>query len=323
MTRRIEAKEGAQPQRLGFNNLTNATQGITGLVFDIEGLPASSLDAGDFQFQVSPHGTFDEETNQPSGWQTAPQPSSITVLSGSPSRVVIEWPQSAIANQWLRTTILANQDTGLAQPEVYYVGHLLGETTGLGGSEYSVTFADLGVIRSAVGQPAGVGSNPDINKDASVSFADISSARLNIGAQLTNITIPSSGGSRSQLHGSHSGPSIFSNEADRKDKSAQKLARMQTGALNGSESHTALRNEELLDILSNSSTRSSIVALLDDRGANRYAMISKTPKATSTRTEEASHDDNEVVSLLSGRVNELCSESLADADSFFEELSLV
>lgn len=81
----------------------------------------------------------------------------------------------------------------LAQPEIYYIGHLLGETTGFEGNVYSVTFTDLGAIRAATGQTANEGSIADINKDGTISFTDIGLAHGSIGIQLTNITIPASG----------------------------------------------------------------------------------------------------------------------------------
>ena len=44
--------------------------------------------------------------------------------------MIIQWPDNAIANRWLRVTVKANDQTGLSVPEVYYLGHLLGEMTG-------------------------------------------------------------------------------------------------------------------------------------------------------------------------------------------------
>jgi hypothetical protein len=203
-TKRL-AKEGVEPVTLSYDNLINSSPGINGLVFDIRNLPGGSsgnLTAADFEFQMSPTGAFIEADHPPANWTVVPFPSSISVLPGSPDRVVIQWPNNAIANRWLRITVKATANTGLTEPEVYYIGHLLGETTGPSGGVYTVSFADITPIRSVVGQTVDASSIHDIDKNGTVSFADISAMRPNVGAQLTNITIPaanaSSGGSGSE-----------------------------------------------------------------------------------------------------------------------------
>jgi hypothetical protein len=146
-------------------------------------------------FQWSPTGAFAIQDNLPVNWLPAPAPSEISTLLGETrDRVVINWQDNAIANRWLRITILANENTGLLQDDVYYIGHLLGETTGSSGGAFTVAFADITSIRSEVGQNANSGSIHDIDKNGTVSFADISAMRANIGAQLTHFVIPASGG---------------------------------------------------------------------------------------------------------------------------------
>ena len=109
---------------------------------------------------MSPQGAFVEADHPPADWQSAPSPSAISVEPGSPSRVIIEWPDNAIANRWLRVTIKATANTGLAEPEVYYLGHLLGEMTGHQSGIYSVSNADVSAIRSQVGQNANISTAP-------------------------------------------------------------------------------------------------------------------------------------------------------------------
>lgn len=186
------AKESASPTLLNYNNLINSSNGIRGLAFDVLNL-AGTVTAADFVFQMSPTGLFNEGANPVAGWVAAPAPSSVTVTPGAPARINLTWPNNAIANRWLRVTVLANANTGLASNEVYYVGHLLGETTGPSGSSFTVAFADLTPIRNVVGSTVNSSSIADIDKNGVVAFADISAARTNIGAQLTIITIPASG----------------------------------------------------------------------------------------------------------------------------------
>lgn len=185
------AKEGEGPRLLGLENLINTSRGINGVVFNIVDLGnAQNLSAADFEFQMSPQGVFSEVANPAAGWASAPAPSSITVTPGSPEQVLIQWGNNQIENRWLRITVLANSNTGLASPEVYYIGHLLGETTGLSGITFSVAFLDITEIRTQVGQTVDATSIADIDKSGLVSFSDITAMRANIGSQLTAITIP-------------------------------------------------------------------------------------------------------------------------------------
>lgn len=203
------AKEGPTPQTLTYDNLVNTSRGINGLAFDIANLPPSSLTVADFEFQMSPQGAFELGVHPPESWQLAPTPASLSVNSAATSRVVIDWPDLAIINRWLRVTIKANANTGLEQAEVYYLGHLRGETTGLSGEIYTVAFADITAIRSSVGQTVSVGSIFDIDKNGAVAFSDISAMRGNIGVQLSNITIPAAGeaGQSSNIPASTTGDS--------------------------------------------------------------------------------------------------------------------
>lgn len=190
-TGKVVAKEGAGPTALDFPNVINTSRGINGLVFDIENLGnGGALSASDFEVQLSPVGAFDAGANPPAGWPAGPAPSSVTVTAGSPSRVLVEWPNNSIMNRWLRLTIKANANTGLTSPETYYLGHLLGETTGLTGTSYSVTFADITPIRSEVGLTVNASSITDIDKTGSITFGDISAMRPSVGSVLTNVTIP-------------------------------------------------------------------------------------------------------------------------------------
>lgn len=187
---KVVALQTQTPQPLSFDNVINSSRGITGLVFDVQDLPASTLTAGDFAFQMSPPGAFDQSSHPTSNWQAAPNPSSISVLAGTPKRVVLRWPDNSIVNRWLRVTLRSNANTGLPEDQVYYLGHLLGETTGLTGNSYTVAFADISPIRSGIGTSVTASSGIDIDKNGTVAFADITAMRGNIGAQLTNVTVP-------------------------------------------------------------------------------------------------------------------------------------
>lgn len=192
-TSKVLAKENTSSQLLTFSNLINTAQGINGIAFEIQNMPnAGSLSITDFEFQVSPEGAFDEAANPPSEWQYAPTPSSFSVIPGAPDRVLIKWTEGSIMNRWLRVSVLASSETGLAETETFYIGHLLGETTGPEDGAFTVSFADIMSIRSNVGRTVDASSIVDIDKDGTVSFSDISAMRSNVGAQLRQITVASS-----------------------------------------------------------------------------------------------------------------------------------
>ncbi len=184
--------ETTTAETLSYDNLINTSDGINGLGFLIEGLgnPAG-LTIDDFEFQVSPDGAFVPGKHPPASWGSGPSPSSIAVTGGSTSEVLLIWPDGQIVNRWLRVTVKATVNTGLSIPKIYYVGHLLGEVSGLSNDIYTVTFSDILLIRNEVGS-AGFSSNNiyDINKNGSVSFADITDMRTAVGSQLSNISVP-------------------------------------------------------------------------------------------------------------------------------------
>lgn len=185
------AKSGPSSMVLGLEHLINSSRGINGLVFDLENLPGQLTD-DDFMFQTSPQGVFSQTSNPPDIWAAAPQPISVTTLGGSPSRVLIQWWDGAILDRWLRVTILANSNTGLEAPEVFYIGHLRGETTGPENGVFTVSFSDISLIRQSVGQVVDAGNTSDLDKSGTVSFADIQAMRSNVGSQLTRVIVPAS-----------------------------------------------------------------------------------------------------------------------------------
>ncbi len=193
---KVVAQSNANPQVLTYANLINTTRGINGLVLDVAGLSATSLTAADFVFRVSPTGVFDEAANPPSSWATAPNnapaPSAITVIPGSPARVLLEWPDNAIANRWLQVQVLPTVNTGLSSTQVFYLGHLQGELDGsVVAGAYRVLNSDL-VLVLPIGV-ATVDSIRDVDKSGFVLNADGVAIRNSLGGALRNITIPVAG----------------------------------------------------------------------------------------------------------------------------------
>lgn len=180
------AKRLESPVELSFDNLINTSFGINGIILDIDGL--EDLEDLDFEFLWS--GQLLTANSEIENWESAPQPSSISLHSGEgeggSDRVLITWPAGSIQDRYLGVQV----NFGSASLAELFIGHLRGETTGLADGLYTVAFSDITPIRSAVGQNVDAGSIVDIDKNGTVSFADISAMRSSIGSQLPNITIP-------------------------------------------------------------------------------------------------------------------------------------
>lgn len=195
------AVEDASAKTLSYENLINTTRGINGLVFDLANINLAGLNASDFIFQWSPQGAFNEGTNPPSNWGAAPNPSEILVsTNGTGSRVTLTWPNNAIENRWLRTSVLANANTGLATTQVFYLGHLRGEITGAQSGQYIVNNSDASAIASRVsGNQVSVSNIYDLDKNSRVLNSDIGAMSAGIGTlRLRNITIPAASAGKFQ-----------------------------------------------------------------------------------------------------------------------------
>ena len=98
---------------------------------------------------------------------------------------LLQWPDGAIENRYLmiRLTSLEQSIADLV------IGHLRGEQTQPTNGMFAVTFGDLAEIRASVGETVGASNPLDVDKNGVVTFADISTARTNVGAQLTQITV--------------------------------------------------------------------------------------------------------------------------------------
>lgn len=179
------------PTQLTLSNLINTTRGINGVQFVIQDLAApGSLSATDFDVQVSPLGAFNEGLNPPSGWAPGPAPSGVVVTGTNPYTVNVQWPDNSIKNQWLRLTVKATANTGLASPEVYYLGHLQGEATGGDGSVFTVLVGDILAIRGQLTNVVTSESIHDLDKTGVVLVADILGCRSNLTGSLRQITVP-------------------------------------------------------------------------------------------------------------------------------------
>ena len=149
-------------QTATFANYTSDTLGINGIMVDIGSLPTFGLTAADFTFLV---GNSSDTTT----WTAAPAPQSITIRTGAgadgSSRVEIIWANDAIKDEWVQVTVLADTDTGLAAPDVFYFGNAIGES-GNSTTDAAVTTADALAARGRISpNTVSVTSPYDYNRD--------------------------------------------------------------------------------------------------------------------------------------------------------------
>jgi hypothetical protein len=238
-----------------FANYTSFTRGINGVMIDIQGLlgtPTLATVANFFQFRVG--NTLDTAT-----WVVAPAPEAVAVrpAPGQPgvSRVSIVWPDGAIANCWLEVTVLANLNTGLAAPDKFYFGNLVGET-GAAPTAALVTVEDEDAAWAADSGFKSVAiTNPyDFNRDRRVTLADALAARQNDGASLVLLQLPPAG---QGLTAADVDPSVAPCEAEWSDAQDLCLAADATGSDSG---HAELLGN---DVTGNVEPLSAGIALQD------------------------------------------------------------
>jgi hypothetical protein len=176
-----------------FENISSYARGINGLMIDVAGLPPianpAGLTAADFVFRVG-------KTNDLSTWTAAPAPAEISfrypTTTPDVTRVSLRWANNAIQNTWLEVTMLANDRTGLAKPEVFYFGSRIGDT-GSGTAAAAITnINDELLIRANPGFLIPITSPLDFDHSQTININDALIARANPGI-LLKINLPAPG----------------------------------------------------------------------------------------------------------------------------------
>jgi hypothetical protein len=158
-----------------FANYTSYSRGINGIMVDIL-YPENpgGINAADFQFQVGNGGT----------WTNAPAPNNVLVRQGKgvdgSDRVTITWDDNIIQNQWLQVTVLADANTGLSAPDVFYFGNAIGESGDSPANAVVDSHDEIGSRTHKTGFTAAAITNPyDYNRDGKVNATDDLIARHN------------------------------------------------------------------------------------------------------------------------------------------------
>ena len=155
-------------------SVTGYVRGINGVMVDILGLPAAAAPtAADFVLAAAAI---------PGAWSAGPAPSAVAVRRGAgvngSDRVTLVFADNAVRNGWLRVTVLSNVRTGLAAPDVFYLGNLVGDTGGAGIPAVNAT--DLALTRANVGNTSTAALRRfDYDHDNRVDARDVMTARNN------------------------------------------------------------------------------------------------------------------------------------------------
>lgn len=153
-----------------YANYTNYWRGLNGIVIDVANMAnPAALKTTDFVFRVG-------NSSQASSYALAPWPRQIAVMPGAGTngsdRLMVTWDDFRIQNQWLQVTLLANATTGLAQNEVHFWGHSLGDT-GNSTTDTIANDADRELIRlNQSAGPVPITSPYDLNRDGIVDTID-------------------------------------------------------------------------------------------------------------------------------------------------------
>ena len=161
-----------------FANVTGYSRGINGLMIDVNGnLPMTALAAlaGSIGLRAGTGGDA-------SGWAEAVRPSQVAIRQGAgvngSDRLTLIWPDGTIRNTWLHVTVPVLPQFGLAAPDVFYFGNLIGETGGA--NALAVDVLDLARTRGSTGTtaPTSIGRF-DLDRDGVVNAADVILVRNN------------------------------------------------------------------------------------------------------------------------------------------------
>jgi len=121
----------------------------------------------------------------PTTWDDAPEPVEVTVRlgegTGGSDRLTLIWEDHAIQDQWLQVTVLANEHTGLAEPDVFYFSNAVGES-GDAAADARVNAVDMLMARNnprTLTDPAAIDFPCDYNRDGRVNATDMLLARGN------------------------------------------------------------------------------------------------------------------------------------------------
>jgi hypothetical protein len=182
-------------EKASFENYTSYVRGINGIMVDIGG-PTGTITADDVEFKTG-------NDDDPAGWTPYLAIPTVTVRPGEGTdgsdRITLIWPDydpddpdnTAVAGQWLEVTVLASENTGLEEPEVFCFGNAIGETGNVT-DDAIVNVQDILLARAnphRFWDPATIDEPCDFDRDQRVDATDILIARGNQTWSLTALEL--------------------------------------------------------------------------------------------------------------------------------------
>ena len=178
--------------RASFANVSGYGRGINGVMVDLAGLFGRTPTLSDFDFKVGRDGA-------PVDWAAASAPT-LSIRRGAgvggTDRVTLVWPERAVRNAWLQVTVKPTATTGLPAADVFYFGHLAGETGDGGASSAGASVGVMDLARTRAGASSStslpLANRFDHNRDRRVNAVDYVIARGNHRASLPwlNVAAP-------------------------------------------------------------------------------------------------------------------------------------
>jgi hypothetical protein len=164
-----------------FANYTNYVGGIRSFILDLVGLGSNPLSSTNFVFA-----TWNALSAE--GFVPFTAVPTIAILSNEgmsgSTRIKVQFDENmAPKNTWLRINVLANTNTWLASPDVFYIGNAIGDLDVANTStEVRVNAIDTGLVRSNQSpnpNSVGIDNKFDLNKDGRVNSIDTGIVRAN------------------------------------------------------------------------------------------------------------------------------------------------
>ncbi len=177
-------------------NFTNYSRGLNGLVIDITSpTNLSAISASSFQFAA--WNNFQDSVPNFQSINPAVTISSFVGggLNGS-DRVKLEFANNAIQNAWLRVTMLADGNTGLAANDIFYFGNArfdVTPTSPFPSNQVTINAFDVNGVRARQGLNSNIISNIyDVDRNGVVNAFDTNAVRAGQGvSSLRPFTAPS------------------------------------------------------------------------------------------------------------------------------------
>lgn len=171
-------------QTASFGNVTSFSQGINGVMIDVEALPDTVTDS-DVEVRTGNSSNF-------TTWTALAKPS-VSVRrgagTGGSDRITLVFPSGTIRNRWLEVTLRTTPQTGLPSDDVFYFGSAVCDT-GDSASQFLVNSTDVLRVRRGLSitfQPTT--SVLDFNRDRVINSTDVQLARVNLTAVLSKALV--------------------------------------------------------------------------------------------------------------------------------------